>query len=164
MKVCYLRTKTARMQQCFQRVGVVCNVCDDWQVISDPRCLDVVWEISPWVLLQAGLQEWGFGLESDPHWHLCSLPVVPYQQQQQMVSDTNIIVLRNCTVIFKKTIVISNINLKVLDTRGCFFFNVRNEICNSSLYWLLHRKAILKVCLRHWGNSKAQMGFACRNK
>lgn len=120
--MCNLRKKSARMQQCFQRVSVVSNVCNDWRVISDPQRLDVVWEISPCLRFQAGLQGWGSGLESDSHGHLCSLPVVSYQQKQMTVSNTSITVLRNWTVILKDIIIISNTKLKVLETRGVWDF------------------------------------------
>lgn len=62
VRVCYWRKKTTRMQPCFQRVGIFSNVCNDWQVISAPECLDVIWEISSWWLLQAGLYGLRFGL------------------------------------------------------------------------------------------------------
>lgn len=62
VRVCYWRQKTARTQQCFQRVGIFSDVCSDWQVISDPKRLDMVWEISPWLLLGAGLSGLRSGL------------------------------------------------------------------------------------------------------
>lgn len=99
VRMCSWRKKSARMQQCFQKVGVVSEVGNDLQVISHPSAWHVLWEISP-CLLQAGLQGWCSGLGSGFHGHLCSLPGVFYRQQEMMVSGTNIIVLRNCTVIF----------------------------------------------------------------